>query len=68
MALAEHEITPQEIAQSVTVRLTEAQVATLRQAAATQGQSVGRIYPFGFSPHGGRHFEPCFLHAPVCQA
>ena len=40
MALAEHEITQQEIARSVTVRLTEAQVATLRQAAATQGQSV----------------------------
>ena len=39
MATAEREITQQEVTQ-VTVRLTEAQAAALRQAAATQGQSV----------------------------
>ena len=43
MAIAEHEIAPQEVAQSVTVRLTEAQATTLRQAAATQGQSVEEL-------------------------
>ncbi len=39
MALAEHEVTQQEAVQ-VTVRLTEAQAAKLRQAAAAKGQSV----------------------------
>ena len=40
MAIAEHEITQQEDIQSVTVRLTEAQAATLRQAAEAKGQSL----------------------------
>ena len=40
MALAEHEVTQQEVTQSITVRLTEAQAAKLRQAAAAKGQSV----------------------------
>ena len=40
MAIAEHEITPQEVTQSVTVRLTEAQAAKLRQAAEAKGQSM----------------------------
>ena len=40
MALAEHEIVQQEVTQSITVRLTEAQDATLRQAAEAKGQSV----------------------------
>ena len=40
MAIAEHEIVPQEVIQSVTILLTEAQAATLRQAAAANGQSV----------------------------
>ena len=43
MAIAEHEITSQEVTQSITVRLSEAQAATLRQAAATQGQSVEEL-------------------------
>ncbi len=40
MAIAEHEITQQEVTQSVTVRLTEAQAAKLRQAAEAKGQSM----------------------------
>ena len=40
MAIAEHEITPQEVTQSITIHLTASQAATLRQAAAGQGQSM----------------------------
>lgn len=40
MAIAEHEIIQQEVTQSVTVRLTEAQAAALRQAAEAKGQSM----------------------------
>ncbi len=40
MAIAEHEITSQEGTQSVTILLTEAQAATLRQAATASGQSM----------------------------
>ncbi len=40
MAIAEHEITQQEVTQNVTIRLTEAQAAKLRQAAQAKRQSV----------------------------
>lgn len=40
MALAEQEITQQEVTQSVTVLLTEAQATKIRQAATANGQSV----------------------------
>lgn len=40
MAIAEHEIAQQETTQSLTVRLTEAQDAILRQAVETKGQSL----------------------------
>lgn len=40
MAVAEHEVTQQEVTQSVTVRLTEAQATRTRQAAEAKKQSV----------------------------
>ena len=40
MAIAEHEITQQEITQSITIRLTESQVAKLKKAAEANNQSV----------------------------
>lgn len=40
MAIAEHEISHQEVTQSIMVRLTEAQAAKLGQAAEAKSQSV----------------------------
>ena len=40
MAIAEQEIIQQEVTQSVTIRLTKAQAAKLRQAAEAKGQSL----------------------------
>ena len=58
MAIAEHEITSQEGTQSVTVPLTEAQAATLRQAAEAKGQSledfvVSALVRAAEAPHEG---------------